>query len=493
MEKGIDSPGSNQMQGRFMYSDYSPLEDDRNLVEIIKDFASLVSRIAKLDGNNRKLRSLLSDSDRLRADIIAAIKNIRTDTGYTMDKFYDQHADVLSNDLLTKGTALLLETKNTLSELLGSTESSFDEQHTKYREGILARINESNTIASNSIQNWLAGDYRVLPRPVLANLVMNISALIDRKEPSRKYEIRRTISASTITGSAERKDGSQLETLQFSYTFQIDSSDLEFWNHRRTVADLGIKDLMLPVGMKAPVSEKIKQTFRFGAWKDAEIVKQPEHVKVDSYHLLSAMLQADKTLVIELAEDAKPGDIDIFRITYDVGGFPDSLGRSSGQREAGNPAARPRIDYLSKGNGGNLSAASDLLQNKEIEKSSDMSKIQLLGSAVLSRIRALQDYKIVQSRGRLGELKIRDGDNIIPSAVQRGDFEGLFDFLESIASSFAPFVRRMAEKSPVRGELALREELGGGQRKEYSVRVDDLRSQLKETEYSGKVAAALGI
>ena len=105
------------MQGRFMYADYSPLEDDRNLVEVVKEFVTLVSKLARLDVNNRKLASLASDSDRLRQDIISAIKHIKTNTTYTMEKFHDEHADILSNDLLTKGAALLMDTKRSLSDL----------------------------------------------------------------------------------------------------------------------------------------------------------------------------------------------------------------------------------------------------------------------------------------------------------------------------------------------------------------------------------------
>ena len=131
-----DSGNSFRMQGRFMYADYSPLEDDRNLVEVIKEFVALVSKLGRLDVNNRKLASLAADSDKLRQVFISEIKHINTKTSYTMEKVHDVHADVLSNDLLTKGSALLLDTKRSLSELLATTESGFDEQHTKYREKI---------------------------------------------------------------------------------------------------------------------------------------------------------------------------------------------------------------------------------------------------------------------------------------------------------------------------------------------------------------------
>jgi len=122
-----------------------------------------------------------------------------------------------------------------------------------------------------------------------------------------------------------------------------------------------------------------------------------------------------------------------------------------------------------------------------------MSKIHLLGATVLTRMRTLQAPEIVRSRGILEELKTHDNVVIIPSALQRGDFSALFEFLESVACSFAPFIRKMKEKTTLPGELTLKEELGSGQRKEYSVRIDDLKSQLTDMRYGNRVVAAMGL
>jgi hypothetical protein len=473
-----------------MYADYSPLEDDRNLVEIIKEFTSLASRIGRMEANGKKLAALLSDSDGLRQDIIAAIKNIRTDTTFTMDKFRDEHVDVLSNELLTKGAALLMDTKNSLSELLKSTETGFDEQHTRYRDRVSSMINENNSAASKLVQTWLAADSMNLPRPILANLAVTASASLDRKSGAKNYETFRT-TASAATVQAEQAAGNLAQkgtdALQFSYTFRIDPSELEFWNYRRIVTDLGIRELLLPVGMKAPVSERIKQSFRFGSRKDAEVMKEPEFVKADGYCLAAASLHDNKTLVVELAKDpARPEESGLFKITYDVATLS-----VPGQPHA-STGSRPKIDYLVQ-DGGNLMTESDLLQIAEIQKNSDMSKIHLLGSAVLARTRILQDPQVIRSRGTLTELRTRNDSVVIPSGLAEGNSRALFEFLESIAFSYAPFVKKMQEKTSVQGELVLREELGGGQRKEYSVRVDELRSQLKDTEHGKMIAAAMGL
>lgn len=468
-----------------MYADYSPLEDERNLVEIIKEFTSLASRIGRMEVDSKKLAALLSDSDRLRQDIIAAIKNIRTDTTFTMDKFHDEHVDVLSNELLTRGAALLTDTKDSLAELLKNTETGFDEQHARYRDKVALMINENNSAASDLVQTWLAADSMYLPRPILTNLSVTAGATLDRNSGSKNYEtFRTTASAATVQAGDSAQKGT--DALQFSYTFRVDPSELEFWNYRRIVTDLGIRELLLPAGMKAPVSERIKQSFRFGSRKDAEVMREPEFIKADGYSLVAASLNDNKTLVVELAKDpSKPEESGLFKITYDVASLS-----VPGQQHA-STGAKPRIDYIVQ-DGGNLIAESDLLQIAEIQKNSDMSKLHLLGSAVLARIRTLQDPQVIRSRGTLTELRTRN-DIVIPSGQQEGNYRALLEFLESIAFSYAPFVKKMQEKTSVQGELVLREELGGGQRKEYSVRVDDLRSQLKDTENGKMIAAAMGL
>jgi len=205
----------------------------------------------------------------------------------------------------------------------------------------------------------LADDYRNLPRPIVSNLIITISASIDPKGSRKSYAILRTTAASTATADTVQAETDKAENgghkdsnaLQFSYTFGIDGSEMEFWNHRRTIAELGIKELMLPIGMKAHMSEKIKQSFKFGSRKDAEISKEPEFVKVDDYHLRKVELQGNKTLLVDLARDTSSPDTDLFRIAYDVSGVRDSPMQFAGQQQPGFASSRPKIVFISKDGG----------------------------------------------------------------------------------------------------------------------------------------------
>lgn len=73
-----------------------------------------------------------------------------------------------------------------------------------------------------------------------------------------------------------------------SYSFIIDDSSVEFWNHKRKVSDLGIEDTIIPVGFKTIISEKLKRSFRFVSGGDdalSPVEKEPEFVSVDDYCL----------------------------------------------------------------------------------------------------------------------------------------------------------------------------------------------------------------
>ncbi|HEU4984841.1 MAG TPA: hypothetical protein VFT58_04310, partial [Nitrososphaera sp.] len=63
------------------------------------------------------------------------------------------------------------------------------------------------------------------------------------------------------------------------------------------------------------------------------------------------------------------------------------------------------------------------------------------------------------------------------------EYSLLFDLLEALARSFGPAVGKLKDKTPVKEELILRQELEGGQRKEFAAKLDDLRAQLGETPY----------
>lgn len=473
------------MRSRFLYADYSPLDDNRNVIQMLKDFVSLTGKLIKLQTNNEKLASTLRSSELIRQDVLYAIKQIRTSTGSSLDWFRNKHRDALATELDTSSAALLGDTGKTISDLLGSTEAGFEEEFKKYTGGIMSRISDNHIAAVTFMQAWLSDDHKNLPNSMLAGLLTEMIISIDSKGSKKYIVYRNTLNVKKGTIDTDQKRETTASSL--NYKFRIDTSDIEFWDSSRKVSDFGIKELMLPIGMKAPISEKLKQAFRLGSKKNTDPVKEPEFVKVDDFYLLSIKLDQKKTLSIQLVPDIAKPEINLLELSYHVDDLPGEISepKHSGRHPVTN---RPRIDFTSNGNGQYVQAT-DLLQIKEIALASDLTKIGMLGTAILDKLRILQNPSLVSSRGKLELLKADDRHILQIGGTPKVEFTLLFELLNFIATSFTPFVKRLKEKTPIKGELILREEVEKGQRKEFTIRLDELKSQLIETHYCGKTVS----
>jgi hypothetical protein len=210
-------------------------------------------------------------------------------------------------------------------------------------------------------------------------------------------------------------------------------------------------------------------------------------------------LQGGKILALHLVSDVAASDSDLFKITYDVESLTDRHGEPGASGTA--PIIRPRIEYFALNNDPHPSPITDLLQVNEIARASDLSKIKLLGSAVLSKMNILTDPEVIASRGKLESLRMVEMDVIVitrtgdsPQQAIAVNFAHLFEFLQRVASSLRSVLDKLKEKTPLKDEVIMRQELEGGQRKEFTVNLDDLRSQLiNNVQYGKPISDALGL
>jgi len=469
------------IEHQFLYADYTPLCDNRNLIEMVKDFVALTGKLIRLHIDNEKLASTLKTAESLRHDVMLALSQIRTNTASAMDWFHTNHPDALVTKLHTSSTALLNDASKTISSLLDNTEAGFDEQHKKYKEDIMTRINDNHSAAATLMQSWLSTDYKNFPSLMLSSTFTELDVIIESSD-LKAYAVYRDTSINRRGRNTARNK--EKNSMSLNYLFRIDTSEIEFWHGVRKLSEFGLKELMLPIGMKAPISQKLKKAFSFGSRKNNDVVKEPEFVKVDDYHLLSIRLDGEKTLFIQLVPDLTKPDSERIEITYDVSNF---LSLHSQHTDSNTPpeATLPTINYKSRKNG-KWVESTDLLRIEEITQASDKSKIWFLGTAILEKLRILQNVNIVTSMGKLQLLKANDNDIVLFDAPTKVNFPLLFELLSLVASSFTPLIKSLKEKTPVSGELILREEVEKGQRKEYTVRLDDLKSQLPVTHYCGR-------
>jgi hypothetical protein len=296
-----------------------------------------------------------------------------------------------------------------------------------------------------------------------------------------------------------------------SYSFLIDCSAIEFWSHRRKVSDLGIDNLLIPVGFKTPMSEKFKRSFRFvsgnsssGGSKNADngarTDREPEYISCDNYYLVQAKLEGENILSITLADDPTKLSNKVIRIDYGLSYFEyeDFVTNAEFYNKLISEGKLPTVVVYVE----NEERCTLNLLQKEIQQITDISKILFLGKLLADKIRNLSDPKLATSK--LTTIRVDDRNAISVNSITASslsssspllvyDEELVISFLESLATGFAPLLIKLREKSPIKGELILRHEMDNRLGEEYVIRPEELYVQLSTTDETKKVAAILGV
>jgi len=482
----------NRSEQRYLYADYSPLEEGKNVVKMLEDFVSLTGKIIQLHTNNEKLALALASADSIGKDFTHTLDLIKAKTQDALDIFHNKYPDVLDSALHTSSTALLNEGCKTIFNVLTNAEVGFDEQFGKYTDEVKSKVNGNNASITNLVESWLARDSDKLPAALLDHFSTEVSVKVESSNLKAYSAHRKT----SNTPQAERAHG-KLEghgMMQVSYLFRIDTSRLKFWASPRKLSELGVEGLFLPVGMNPKISEKFKQAFRFGSKKhDGELAKEPQFVKVDDYYISAARFNGKDSLSVQIIRDLSKPNSDIFEITFDIRHLSIS-DLSIKHPGLGN---LPKLDYMPEKNTAmplSSSATADLFRIDAIARAADLSKIWYFATRVLEELNILHSPETIAVCGQLESLKANDGDILKPHDTNKVEYLRLFDFLDFIATSFAPYVISLKEKTPLGGELILRQEVEKGKRREYSVKSDDLKSRLPETHTCGKrVAKSLNL
>jgi hypothetical protein len=269
---------------------------------------------------------------------------------------------------------------------------------------------------------------------------------------------------------------------------------------------------MIPVGLKTPITKKLKKSLDFlpGLDKDAQSQREPKFVNVEDYYVYSATSDGKENLLVVLVDDPSKPDDNLIRIKYRIS---TELNHDDGNNTTiatfANPRTYyldhnkiPRIDFTSSEEG----KVQDILGIKDIVEATDISKIMLLGRAIFDKIQLVLRYEPSRLAlySKLSSIRVDNKDALVVDASKSSISVGnsnivAYDptlvtvFLEITAKYYAPIVRKLKEMSPVKDELILRFENADGSREEHSVRIEELNSNLKRTDSGKKIARALEI
>jgi hypothetical protein len=499
-----------QRGGRYLYADYTPLEQNIDFLSQLKDFASLSDIIFQSHNDFELLRTVLANAESLESEIVSRIDQLSNNLENAFGNF-----DIRYNEPLRQRYSLPSEAdpfiiaSSSLKSTIAQSREVFLKQSDNYRRYVYSRIEQSLSTALQPLNELISKGYEKLPYIMTSDLQKRLQISIDATLGETKH-----YNNILLTNTLPPNSSSTYEnTNSISYSISIRSVELEFWNQRRRVSDFGLKGIMIPVGLKTPITKRLKKSLDFlpGLDKDLQSQREPKFVNVEDYYVYSAITDGkDNNLLIVLVDDPSKPDNSLIRIKYsrisELSHDDDntnSIATFSNHRTQDLDYNKvPRIDFISSEEVG----VQDVLAIKDIVEATDISKIMLLGRAILDKIQLILQYE--PSRlvpySKLSSIRVNDKDALVVDASKSSISIGnnniiAYDpslvtlFLEITAKYYAPIVRKLKEKSPVKNELILRFEKADSSREEHSLRIEELNSILERTDSGKKIARALEI
>ena len=509
MKTGEGTVNSSSKRGRYLYADYSPLEENIDFLSQLRDFSSLSDMIFQAHNDFEQLRSVLANAESLESEILSKIDQLINTIGDTFSNFGSQHNEPLRErySIPTEADPFVIASSTLRSNIIHSKEV-FLKQSDSYRRYIYSRIEGSLSSALEPLNELITKSYEKLPHTMTSSLQKGLKISIDDSfGDSKHYNI---VLINTLP-----PDSSNISenTIFLSYSLSVRSTEIEFWNQRRKVSDFGLKDIMIPVGLKTPITKKLKKSLDFLPGLDKEIKshRAPKFVNVEDYYLFSANTDGKENLVVVLVDNPSRPDDNLIQIKYRISEL--NHDESTVITNVGSNSVKPkkhylehnklpRIDFTSSEQG----KVQDILGIKDIAEATDIAQILLLGRAILDKIELILYYEPSQLAlySRISSIRVDDKDAIVidpsKSSISLGNSNIVaYDpnlvtiFLEITAKYYSSIIRKLKEKSPMKDELILRFENVDGSREEHSLAIEELNYLLKKTDGGKKVARALEI
>jgi hypothetical protein len=498
-------------RGRYLYADYTPLEQNIDFLSQLKDFTNLSDIIFQAHNDFERLRAVLANAESLESEIVSKIDQLSRTLGDIFGNFRIRYNEPLRErySIPSEADPFVIASSTLRSNIIHSREV-FLKQSDSYRRYIFSRIEGSLSSALEPLNELLSKGYEKLPFVMTSNLQKGLQISIDNTFGDNKhYNI-------LLTNTLPQNSSSLFDSTitSISYSLSIRSTEIEFWNQRRKVSDFGLKNIMVPVGLKTPISRRLKKSLDFlpGLDKEAKNKRAPRLVNVEDYYVYSANTDGKENLLVLLVDNPSKLDDNLIQIKYRISELSHDDSNSATTNTAG-ASAKPRTHYLEYNKLPRIDFTSseqgklqDILAIKDIAEATDIPEILLLGRAILDKIELLLHHEPSQLAlySKLSSIRVEDKDALVidanKSSISIGNSNIVaYDpslvtiFLEITAKHFSPIIRKLREKSPMKNELILRFENADGSREEHSLGIEELNFLLKRTDGGKKIAKALEI
>lgn len=513
MKTGEGKGNNFRKGGRYLYADYTPLEQNIDFLSQLKDFSSLSDIIFQAHNDFEHLRSVLANAESLESEIVSKIDQLGSALVDIFGNFGIRYNEPLRErySIPSEADPFVIASSTLRSNIIHSREV-FLKQSDSYRRYIYSRIEGSLSSALEPLNELISKGYEKLPYIMTSNLQKGLKISIDDTfGDSKRYNILLINTLPPNSFSLSENSPS------LSLSLSVRSTEIEFWNQRRKVSDFGLKDIMIPVGLKTPITKKLKKSLDFlpGLDKEAKSHRAPKFVNVEDYYLYSANTDGKENLLVVLVDNPSKPDDNLIQIKYRISELNHHYGRtaSTTTTNAAGISAEPRTHYLEYNKLPRIDFTSseqgkvqDILGIKDIAEATDIPQILLLGRAILDKIELILHHEPSQLAlySKLSSIRVDDKDALVvdesKSSISLGNSNIVaYDpslvtiFLEITAKYYSPIIRKLKEKSPMKNELILRFENADGSREEHSLGIEELNFLLKRTDGGKKIARALEI
>ena len=510
MRTGEGNGNNFRKGGRYLYADYTPLEQNIDFLSQIKDFSSLSNIIFQEHNDFEHLRSVLANAESLESEIVSKIDQLGSALVDIFGNFAIRYNEPLRErySIPSEADPFVIASNTLRSNIIHSREV-FLKQSDSYRRYIYSRIEGSLSSALEPLNELVSKGYEKLPYIMISSLQKGLKISIDDTfGDSKRYNILQINTLPPNSFSLAENSPS------LSYSLSVRSTEIEFWNQRRKASDFGLKDIMIPVGLKTPITKKLKKSLDFlpGLDKDTKSQRAPKFVNVEDYYLYSANTDGKENLLVVLADNPSKPDDNLIQIKYRMSELNHHDGSTTTTNEV-DISAKPRTHYLEYSKLPKIDFTSseqgkvqDILGIKDIAEATDIPKILLLGRAILDKMELILYHEPSQLAlySKLSSIRVNDKDALVvdesKSSISLGNSKIVaYDpslvtiFLEITAKYYSPIIRKLKEKSPMKNELILRFENADGSREEHSLGIEELNFLLKRTDDGKKIARALEI
>src|ERR687895_1980831 len=423
MKTGERAGNNFRKGGRYLYADYTPLEQNIDFLSQLKDFSSLSDVIFQAHNDFEDLRSVLANAESLESEIVSKIDQLSSTVGDIFGNFGIRHNEPLRErySIPSEADPFVIASSTLKSNIIHSREV-FLKQADSYRRYIYSRIEGSLSSALEPLNELTSKGYEKLPYIMTSSFQKGLKISIDDTfGDSKRYNILLINTLPPNSFSLSENSPS------FSYSLSVRSTEIEFWNQRRKISDFGLKDIMIPVGLKTPITKKLKKSLDFLPGLDKEIKshRAPKFVNVEDYYLFSANTDGKENLVVVLVDNPSRPDDNLIQIKYRISEL--NHDESTVITNVGSNSVKPkkyylehnklpRIDFTSSEQG----KVQDILGIKDISEATDIPEILLLGRAILDKIELILHHESSQLAlySKLSSIRVDDKDALVVDATK---------------------------------------------------------------------------